>query len=766
MEKKDFYNYSEVYYDVLKNEPAEYYNEFIQFVKYYLKDEQDMVLDVGCGTGQSTYYLKEVGYRPIGYDFSDRYIQHAKKNYPEIEFQQGAVEKMPFSDNKFFGVVTYNSIEHFDDVAESISEMKRVLKPGGLLIIQAPNLLSPKLPLAAIKQKGQTFAGRKNLIELIWMTIQFSIMLLLKSILKRGQIRKRKPNYNFSFPDNDATNYANPIDIKVILEKMGMSIISYQKFNHTSDKKSFWRKILANLFPSAMSIIRIVARKKQIRIAFVNITNTGSAIPPLGALSIASYLIKKEEIGAQDIKFIDANIHNVKNSLLKFEPDIVFISAMTISYDDAVRLTKWINRKISHSYVIIGGVHISTAPQSLNKAFTVGIIGEGEETSLELYKHYKKNKKFIASELYQIQGLAFWDNNKLAQTNPRPLIENLEMLPKSDWSLLGDEYFPMSPVVIDNKLLIVKCGNILTSRGCPFKCVFCSTSVFWQKLRLFAVAQTVAEIEWLYHNRDIYVFNIWDDMFAVSKDRIKQFIETLGEKGLLGKIKFNIQARTNVIDEEMCQLFVDLGVFSVGFGFESGSKKVLSYLKKNNCDPADHKKAVELLDKRNIKINGSFMLGNPNETKADLQATIDLMTWMSKVKNVDRLWYGLTTPYPGTELWDCFMQESKQSIQWKRLDILHTRFSKKVPKPFFTNDVSRKDFIYFWQQADKIIIQLESLKREMMPEIYQKIDEFENNSVLNRFKKMTYGQKIQKVLYKPGKAFKVIFLFFKKTLIK
>ena len=178
MDKFNFYNNSSEYFNILKNEPAEYYDEFIQFVRYYLNNKQGKILDVGCGTGQSTNYLKEVGYQPVGYDFSDRYIEHAKKNYPEIEFRQGAAEKMPFGDNEFSAVVTYNSIEHFDDITGSLSEMNRVLKPGGLLIIQAPNLLSPKLPIASIRKNGQTFEGQKNFFELLHGIIQFLYRLI------------------------------------------------------------------------------------------------------------------------------------------------------------------------------------------------------------------------------------------------------------------------------------------------------------------------------------------------------------------------------------------------------------------------------------------------------------------------------------------------------------------------------------------------------------------------------------------------------------
>lgn len=260
MDKNIFYNNSDAYFEVLRNEPEEYYREFVKFVTHCLS--RGNILDLGCGTGQSSYYLAQAGFKVIGFDFSSRFINYAKEKYKDIEFRQGDVEESGLPDNNFDAVVAYNTLEHFADPEKGLIEMVKVVKKGGLIIIQSPNLLSPKLPLSAIKKGGMTFEGQKDFLSLIWMAFLNTVKLLSKSILKRGKIERRLPNYNYSFPDNDATNYANPIDLKVILEKIGTRIILYQKFDYLSDEKSIWQKILANLCPSAMGIIRIIAQKR------------------------------------------------------------------------------------------------------------------------------------------------------------------------------------------------------------------------------------------------------------------------------------------------------------------------------------------------------------------------------------------------------------------------------------------------------------------------------------------------------------------------
>lgn len=134
----------------------------------------------------------------------------------------------------------------------------------------------------------------------------------------------------------------------------------------------------------------------------------------------------------------------------------------------------------------------------------------------------------------------------------KPLIEPLDKLPMLDWRLISKRYFQLQPLIIDNKFHLTRIAHLMTSRGCLYQCVFCSTSVFWQKVRFFSVQRIADEIDNLYRNYQVMIFQIWDDLFAVSKERVRQIIEALKIKGLLGKVRFNIQGRTNLIDDEMC----------------------------------------------------------------------------------------------------------------------------------------------------------------------------------------------------------------------
>jgi ubiquinone/menaquinone biosynthesis C-methylase UbiE len=256
---KNFYEKSDNYFEIISNQPKEYYNEFLEFVEYHL-DKGSKIIDIGCGTGQSTCYLSELGYKVTGFDLSSRFIDYAKKKYTNLDFINGESNKIDFSGDEFDAVASYNTFEHFLNIEESLKEMIRIVKKNGLIIIQAPNLLSLKYPINALKNKGLTFEGQKNFLELFLMFWRNFYWLSKKRILKKYSLKHRLPILDFNYPDNDATSFLNPYDLKLLLENNNCTILSYQGISHIS-KKNFLKALGCRFFPDAMGIIRIVARK-------------------------------------------------------------------------------------------------------------------------------------------------------------------------------------------------------------------------------------------------------------------------------------------------------------------------------------------------------------------------------------------------------------------------------------------------------------------------------------------------------------------------
>lgn len=193
-------------------------------------------------------------------------------------------------------------------------------------------------------------------------------------------------------------------------------------------------------------------------------------------------------------------------------------------------------------------------------------------------------------------------------------------------------------------------GFLFTSRGCPYRCVFCASSAFWDTVRFHSAERIVDEIKQLIDDFKVEAVSIADDLFTVNKDRIRRIVEGLRKCEILGKVMFVVNSRTNLVDEELCSILKEMGVVTVGFGFESGSEKVLKYLKQDTVTMEDNKRAIKLCKKYGFSVQGSLMFASPHETIDDMRDTLKFMDWM-KQAGADGIWYFITTPFPGTELW-------------------------------------------------------------------------------------------------------------------
>lgn len=382
-----------------------------------------------------------------------------------------------------------------------------------------------------------------------------------------------------------------------------------------------------------------------------------SSDPPMGLGSIATYL----KIYAQftNTIILDEPLKKAIRCLEKEKPDIIGLSAMTMHYSKAILLAKIIrnNNKLRDTIIIIGGVHISTLPESLHPAFDLGVLGEGEQTMLEIIELYRKGRGEITKKnLANINGLAFYKNSELVITLKREMLQPVDRIPIVDRSFFAKRYFKKTILNTDKA---VRMTWMLTSRGCPYKCRFCSTSRFWQMVRVHSVMRVVDEIEYLISLK-IQHISISDDIFMINKQRLKEIIEEMQTRGLLGRVKFNASVRANLVDDDICKLANQLGVVFFSMGFESGSDRMLKYLKKDSVTVADNKRSIRLCHKYKIQIGAALIIASPTETVEDMEKTIEFIRFMKKYPLV---YPGMSimVPHPGTEMWDVALQRGKVS---------------------------------------------------------------------------------------------------------
>ncbi|MCK9418514.1 MAG: B12-binding domain-containing radical SAM protein [Nitrospirae bacterium] len=376
------------------------------------------------------------------------------------------------------------------------------------------------------------------------------------------------------------------------------------------------------------------------KLTLVNISKGfESGIIPLGLTSISAYL--KKHGNFNDITLLDSNCQDIYQSLKR--TDIVGISAVT---QDIKNATLFAGHVKSHYDipVILGGVHISTY-RKLPAPFDLGVIGEGEETMLELMQLPDYSK----STLKNVKGICFNENGETFFTEPRELISDLDSIPMPDRDIANLDYYLKPRQIIPYH--VGRSLTMISSRGCPFTCVFCSTKVHWKRFRGFSAKRVLEEIELLIGKYQAEIIHIFDDLFIADKQRLAEIHHEILKRGINKKVKFMCLVRADMLDDPTMTMLKDMNVVVTGIGMESGCEKILSYLKRRTTTIDKNRYAIELSHKYGIPTMGSFMLGNPGETEQDLLQTLDFIRSYRYSPYLSPLSY-IATAFPGTDFWD------------------------------------------------------------------------------------------------------------------
>lgn len=282
---------------------------------------------------------------------------------------------------------------------------------------------------------------------------------------------------------------------------------------------------------------------RNIRVLFVDAKNWFSEIEtrlrPLWPAYLAAY-VEKNTTGNQYV-FHFLWKKSVRKEITDFRPDIVAISSVAQNYKYAIEISM-LAKKIGAT-VILGGPHISSAPESLYCDIDVGVMGEGEITFLELLEAYRLRRALRPESLLKIKGIVFHYRGRPHITEERPNIEDLSILPKPKRSLIG----------------YARRAHIVTARGCNYKCIFCAATRHWRKVRYFPIEQSLSEIDELVRH-GAKVIRINDDNFAASANRLRQFSKAIRARGYHKKIKFSCWARSNDLNVEKVALLKSMNI--------------------------------------------------------------------------------------------------------------------------------------------------------------------------------------------------------------
>lgn len=397
--------------------------------------------------------------------------------------------------------------------------------------------------------------------------------------------------------------------------------------------------------------------RNELKIALVNprVESYSSTLPPLGLLYIAAVL---EQAGFIPRVF-DIYPYDDRDfaTLTDYCPDVVGMTVLTDYWARAVEVSALVKTHLPQTVFIVGGVHVTALPEESLAALdaTIGVIGEGERTLLELCE-------CIASGVpwQGVYGIIFRNTaGEFARTPARPHIENLDEIPFPSRHLLDFEQYLVPPGIIRGHWT-ERSTTVMTSRGCPFSCIWCgSQCTFGRKVRNRSVENVVAEIEHLV--TEFAIDTVWfvDDTFTLNKKRVLDFCRLMTERRI--QITWGCQAHVKTADEEMFLAMKKVGLVQLDFGVESGSNRVLNSLKKDSTDEAI-RRAFAITRKAGLRTTATFMFGSPGETIEDVEQTMQL----AQEIRPDFVSSFFITPYPGTELMD--MAEANSWEMSKRED--------------------------------------------------------------------------------------------------
>lgn len=378
-----------------------------------------------------------------------------------------------------------------------------------------------------------------------------------------------------------------------------------------------------------------------------------------------------------DENFIRSGLSDkqIFDTIKAFNPGAVGVSNMFTSYfknaHDVAKLVKEYNKDI---LVVFGGAHSSTFPESVMKDNNVDVvvIGEGENTISELLDRYKEKRDFSG-----IRGIMFRLNGKIVREAPRQLIQNLDEIPFPAWGLLEKDLEVVKKEGRKSKMIMRKpIGNILTSRGCPNDCYFCSVKLIWtREWRARTAKNIVDEIEFMKKKYEYREFHFVDDNSSVSKIRMHEICDELIKRKLNVKLVTPTGIAIATLDKEILAKMKKAGFYRLCFGIESGHPETQKIIKKR-LDLSKAKEVIKEANKLGFWTGGTFIIGFPHEKIKDIMATLSF----AKESNIDFAVIYLLTPQPGTDVYAILKEQGlinmdsyidPHSDEWYKISITY-----------------------------------------------------------------------------------------------
>tara|TARA_Y100000310_G_scaffold345466_1_gene465296 strand:- start:3900 stop:5303 length:1404 start_codon:yes stop_codon:yes gene_type:complete len=360
-----------------------------------------------------------------------------------------------------------------------------------------------------------------------------------------------------------------------------------------------------------------------------------ATVPHAGLAYLAAFLERDGHV----VEVHDMRIYSDNNDLFKkienFKPNFIGVSTASIGYKMAYGIVDDIKGKYPKIPVAMGGSYTSTMHTKIleDTKADYAVYGEGEQTFMDLAKGLKPK---------DIKGLIWRNNGEIIMNPPHPLVQDLDSMP-----------FPKYEKFELNKMLEKKIP-IVSSRGCPNRCTFCSIQlVMGYPFRTRSPENVLEEIEhWYKKGYDTFEFS--DDNFTFNMPRAEKICDLIIESGMKLKLIFGNGLRADRVNANLLRKLKDAGCIWIGYGLETSDHQGLNLIKKD-LDLDQLKWAVKETQRLGIEVQVHFIIGNPGETFDKFMKDIRLADELG----IDQVRYFNMVPYPGTELFEWVKQNGR-----------------------------------------------------------------------------------------------------------
>lgn len=324
------------------------------------------------------------------------------------------------------------------------------------------------------------------------------------------------------------------------------------------------------------------------------------------------------------------------------QPYVFGLSILAAQAARAYEIGRMLKRMYPDCYLIAGGIHVTAVPdEPLRQGFDFVVRGEGEMPLLRLYEQIRGEKNWA-----QVPSLSYFENGVHCQTTDAPLIQNLDEVPIFPYHLFRHPKYDY--------------GFLTSSRGCPYKCSYCSQRLMTGfTFRFKTPARIVEEIRILVEEFGQTHITFYDDNFCFNRRRVIELADAICNSGLHKRCSFFVQTRADNFYEEAVPHLKRANFTGVGFGMETGVERLAEVIQKGETVER-HKQAIDLARRNGIKVSLFMIFGLPTETHEDRMASFNLV----KELGIGFTKFNNLIPYPGTKLYN----ELKNS---GRMNILH-----------------------------------------------------------------------------------------------